>query len=149
MHTQTKVILRGRTVKHQAVRCRKGVRQVLHLIFAVENHFLHHNGHEGAWCPVGVTLREIISRDLIKRPVFVAESIDPVLWARKTRSQGKRRRIALWLKQRASEGASPRLTVLEEIWVPKGTRRSKRLTWWVRKLQPTLQGPLTGPGKGT
>lgn len=119
MHPQTKVILRGRPAKNCRARYKNGVRLVPHLIFSI-------------WA----------SDWSIGEPLFVAESTDPVKWARTTRSQWKSRRIALWLRQRASEGTSPCLTILEEVWVPEGTRRSSRLAWWVRKLRPTLQGTL-------
>jgi len=119
MHPSTKVILRGHPVKRTTVRYKNGVQQVLHLIFSV--------GHS-QWPP--------------RVSVFVAEAICPLKWARTTRSQWKSRRIALWLKQRASEGTSPCLTILEEVWVPEGTRRSSRLAWWVRELLPSLQGTV-------
>lgn len=119
MHPSTKVILRGRPAKKCRVRYKNGVRQVLHLIFEVRPPGLPH-----------------------RAPSFVAEAICPLKWARTTRSQWKRRRIALWLRERVLEGTLPCLTILEEIWVPEGTRRSSRLAWWVRKLKPTLQGTL-------
>ena len=119
MHPSTKVVLRGRPVRDPTVRYRKGVRQVLHLIFEVRHPSLSH-----------------------RPPSFVAESTDPIRWTRATRSQWRRRMVSRWLRVMANSGTSPRLTILEEVWVPEGTRRSARLAWWVRKLQPTLQGTL-------
>lgn len=119
MHPSTKVILRGRSVKSPTVRYKNGVRQVLHLIFEVRHPNLPH-----------------------RAPSFVAEAICPIRWARTTRAQWRRRRVSSWLRMMANAEVQPQLIILEEVWVPAGTRRSSRLAWWVRKLRPTLQGTL-------
>ena len=138
MHPKTKVLLRGRPLKGPTVRYKKGVRQVLHYIFSVESKFWDSGCEIAFWFPLGAST----SGKVAWGPVFVAEATDPIKWARTTRSQWKRRRIALWLRQRKLEGSLPIFSILEEVWVSEGRRRSSRLAWWVRKLRPTLQGTL-------
>lgn len=121
MHPSTKVILRGRPAKKCRSRYKNGVRLVPHLIFSVDDPAVE---------------------NFFRRPVFVAESTDPIKWARNTRAQWRDRRIALWLSSKKDEGVRPALTILEEVWVPEGTRRSSRLAWWVRELRPSLQGTV-------